>query len=642
MSASFLTGSTRVPLPRRSGLSAEESKQLRPILERLRRCWNAGQPLLVEQLLAEHPSWDSRSDLVFQLVCEEICLRREQGESVSISGLASRFPHWRSQLEVLLECQRLFEDEATHFPEVGSTVGEFRLVTELGRGAHSRVFLAHQTPLGDRPVVLKVVPMGTYEHLCLARLQHTYIVPLYSAHPDPEAERVLLCMPYFGQHSLASVLANLRHIPIASRSGRHLLRELDKTDPDLPELPSKSSARKFLSRVSYTSSICWLGVCLAEAVQYAHERELIHLDIKPSNILLTADAQPMLLDFHLAQRPLEVGQVESPWVGGTPPYMSPEQREALLEIARGEPISFPVDGRSDIYSLGATLCEALGAEPPREGRWQIPRQAISTGLADILARCLSDDPRDRYPDPAALAEDLRRHLNHQPLRGVANRSLPERWQKWRARNPHALAQTGLVCAALAVFAFLVVFFLNSLWNRSATTSTTTQTRTQQVIGEKKMSPRPTKPPEAYRMGALLMLEGKTWLAADFFEAAVREDPTHSASHFRAGVCQYQLGRHEEACLAFTACVALTTGKDRAGANFNRGLARYRLEQYERARDDFLEAKRLGASRRDVLYNLALVAHELGQREEVRRYVDRLLALEPEHEQGRRLLEATPP
>src|SRR5207237_4898679 len=75
---------------------------------------------------------------------------------------------------------------------------------------------------------------------------------------------------------------------------------------------------------------------------------------------------------------------------------------------------------------------------------------VSVGLADIIHRCLAPGPRDRYPDGASLAADLRRHLADLPLRGVPNRSLRERWRKWRRRRPYSPLWAGLLVALAAV------------------------------------------------------------------------------------------------------------------------------------------------------------------------------------------------
>src|SRR5262249_50889713 len=101
-----------------------------------------------------------------------------------------------------------------------------------------------------------------------------------------------------------------------------------------------------------TLSVCWIGACLAHALHYAHDHGLVHLDLKPSNLLLAADGQPSILDFHLAHAPCRAGDPVPEWFGGTPGYMSPEQEAALAAARDGQPVPAAVDGRSDIYSLG--------------------------------------------------------------------------------------------------------------------------------------------------------------------------------------------------------------------------------------------------------------------------------------------------
>ena len=199
--------------------------------------------------------------------------------------------------------------------------------------------------------------------------------------------------------------------------------------------------------------MCWIGACLADALNYAHERGLLHLDLKPSNVLLAADGQPLLLDFHLAHVPIQPDGPAPTWIGGTLAYMSPEQRAALAALRAGSGPSVAVDGRSDIYALGLLLYEALGGTVPFPPGGPIRlsriRPDVSSGLEAILHKCLAPDPRDRYPDAAALAADLRRHLADLPLRGVANRSPMERWRKLRRRQPQAPALIGMFLAVVA-------------------------------------------------------------------------------------------------------------------------------------------------------------------------------------------------
>ena len=136
--------------------------------------------------------------------------------------------------------------------------------------------------------------------------------------------------------------------------------------------PARGPARKSWPRHRYVQAVCWIGACLADALQYAHERGLVHLDLKPSNVLLAADGQPMLLDFHLAREPIHPGGEEPPWLGGTPGYMSPSSRRPWLAVQQGRKVPRPVDGRSDIYSLGVVLYEALAGSLPEAPRRNPP------------------------------------------------------------------------------------------------------------------------------------------------------------------------------------------------------------------------------------------------------------------------------
>jgi tetratricopeptide (TPR) repeat protein len=300
-------------------------------------------------------------------------------------------------------------------------------------------------------------------------------------------------MPYFGGATLAQLLQAMRWQPPAQRTGQSLLEARDRVQADLiadcrlkiADLPfnlkspiGNLQSRRALAGSSYVQALCWIGACLADALHYAHERGLVHLDLKPSNVLLAADDQPMLLDFHLAREPIRPGSGESPWLGGTAGYMSPEQQAALRAIEQGRSVPLPVDGRSDIYSLGVVLYEALagtlpewrtletcGHSPPSPRPLHPLNSQVSPGLADVVSKCLAVDPGKRYPDMAALAADLRRHLAHLPLAGVRNRSLAERWRKWQRRRPHGVALTGMMLAVLTAVGAVAIGATNHFTQR---------------------------------------------------------------------------------------------------------------------------------------------------------------------------------
>ncbi len=278
--------------------------QATPLVEAMAAAWHRGEHPRAEDFLARHP--ELGDEAAIRLIYEEVCLRQEAGEEVDPAEVVGRFPGWKAELEVLLDCHRLMQPtRAPAFPDVGEVLGGFRLLAELGRGGLGRVFLASQPSLADRPMVLKVTPCGREEHLSLARLQHMNIVPLYSEQVLPDRDLRILCMPYLGGATLGRVLDLLRDRPPARRTGKHLLDALDRVQEALPvTLPGQGPFRGIIARASYAQAIVWIGACLADGLQYAHDRGLVHMDIKPSNVLLTGDGQPMLLDFHLARGPI--------------------------------------------------------------------------------------------------------------------------------------------------------------------------------------------------------------------------------------------------------------------------------------------------------------------------------------------------
>jgi eukaryotic-like serine/threonine-protein kinase len=164
---------------------------------------------------------------------------------------------------------------------------------------------------------------------------------------------------------------------------------------------------------------------IAEAVHHAHERGIIHRNLKPHDILFTADGTPKLIDFGLAR---VAGKDDAPFgegvVVGTPSYMSPEQ-------AAGR--SNAVGPATDVFGLGAVLYECLTGRPPFVGPSPIetlmrvrdsepvpPRslnKQADREIESVCLRCLRKEPRDRYASAQAVAEDLGRYLDNKPVLG---------------------------------------------------------------------------------------------------------------------------------------------------------------------------------------------------------------------------------
>jgi serine/threonine protein kinase len=335
-------------------------------------------------------------------------------------------------------------------PEVGDEVFGFRLRGQLGRGAFARVFLAEQGSLAGRPVVLKVSGIDGDEPYTLAQLQHTNVVPIYSVHEDARAGLRALCMPYFGGASLSSVLRPLwdKGVPTHGRQLVASLQAVQSTPPDSLKRPGREADAgptpaggptplAVLNELGYAGAGAWVVARLADGLQHAHQRGVLHRDVKPSNILLGADGQPMLLDFNLAHsQHADQAQAEAT-LGGTVAYMAPEHLRALANPSPAN--ARQVDHRSDLYSLGMVLYEMLTGHSPfdqsasysvlpvmieamaLERSQATPsarrhRPDLPWGLEGIVRTCLAPDPARRYQRAEDLAEDLRRFLDDRPLK----------------------------------------------------------------------------------------------------------------------------------------------------------------------------------------------------------------------------------
>ena len=262
-----------------------------------------GDVVRVESYLRRFP--ELPPDLLTALVYEEYCVRQDAGEALDPREFDNRFPAIAAEIRDLIDIHNfvdssqdllLGEESArddVQFPSAGETIGGFRLVEELGRGRLARVFLALERHLADRQVAVKVSRKGSREPQTLAILQHTHIVPIYSYQVDVVTGLHLLCMPYFGSVTLADLLAEPK--TRSAKTGADLLAVLDELGSTARAKP-RAEGREALRGRSFAQALAWWGARLAEALQYAHDCGVLHHDIKPSNILVTADARPMLLD----------------------------------------------------------------------------------------------------------------------------------------------------------------------------------------------------------------------------------------------------------------------------------------------------------------------------------------------------------
>ena len=212
---------------------------------------------------------------------------------------------------------------------------------------------------------------------------------------------------------------------------------------------------------AYFRWVAEVGLQAADALAHAHHQGVIHRDVKPSNLLIDGKGNIWVTDFGLARRLADPGLTHHDSLLGTPRYMSPEQAR-----------TGPIDGRTDVYSLGATLYELLTLRPPFDGRSAaelidqigrdepVPPRTIDPrmprDLETIVLKTLAKRPADRYATAADLAEDLARFLNHEPVKARRISPVGRLWRVARRHPGITSVTTAAAAAILAIATFAYV------------------------------------------------------------------------------------------------------------------------------------------------------------------------------------------
>jgi serine/threonine protein kinase len=406
--------------------------------------WIAGKRTPAVEWLRQFPALAADPAQAAELVYHEFALREELGESPDWQAYLRQFPEYTPALGLLRQADRIVDQAFSSkegAPPAEAAFADYQLLEELGRGGMGVVYKARHKRL-ERLVALKMIRIGpdagaeerrrlVGEARAVARLHHPNIVQIYEV---GEVE---------GQPFLA-----LEYI-----DGASLARCLDGTP-----WPALQAAA--------------LVEALAQGMHYAHSKGVIHRDLKPANIVLQFEdcklqngnlqfamcklqcAIPKITDFGLAKRLDGTAHTRSEAVLGTPSYMAPEQ--ALAQAG--------VDARTDVYGLGAILYELLTGRPPfradaplqtlqqvveaEPARPCLLNPAVPRDLETVCLKCLEKEPARRYASAEALADDLRRFENGQPVRARPVGPLGRGW-RWCRRNPTLAGLAAVLAVALS-------------------------------------------------------------------------------------------------------------------------------------------------------------------------------------------------
>ncbi|MEO1498001.1 MAG: serine/threonine-protein kinase [Planctomycetota bacterium] len=450
------------------------------------------------------------------------------------------------------------------WPAEGDDFDGFTLLEEIGRGSVARVFLCRQKAVGDRTVVLKVSRLITAEAAALGRLSHAHVVEVYGAGQDVESGLGWICMPYHGHRTLQDEIV----------LSTQLLEEL----PSATALPYGRSQAVVRQRVKATARVF---ASIANALDYLAKNGVVHGDLKPSNVLLTPEGEPLLIDFNLSA-PLD-GKSEA--VGGTLPYMAPEQ---LRAIASGQDRDCVASTKTELYSFGlclyqmlaersdltlgvkaggltSTASALLSVHDRRRSLVSHDLREVDQRLVSLINSCIDDDPANRPNSFTEVQEVLEsyarprnRFTDRVPTASLLVVSLilaagvflpllrPQTELARLERQVHAALAAGKPVNAIALVEGATPQYRNDVALRSTLASTLLDLDQAQLAADQYMRLWEATNDPSYLVlaGYSKNLAGDSYQAVRLYEAAIDEGDDSPAAVANLGISLVQqLGKH---------------------------------------------------------------------------------------------------
>ena len=452
-----------------------------------------GQFKFLEDYLAELPELE-RAKIPADLLVEDYQIRcRAKGDfKIDLEDYMRQYPHaapalarWVPQSNAMT--MGYASASRPIRLQVGSRIGEFDLLAELGAGSFATVYLARQITM-HRLVALKVSADQGHEGQTLAQLDHPHIVRVYDQQTLTleTGRRVrLMYMPYIAAGTLAERLAEIHTQPLGQWNGEAYLRTVDQPRLDRGEAVDQYSlVRRRLAESDWPQTVALLGAQLASALEYAHRQGVLHRDVKPANVLVDRDGSVKLVDFNVSTANLP-GVTAACQFGGSLPFMSPEQLEAFHpnHPRTADQLGPP----ADLFSLAVVLFVMLTGQRPFDDplpdsdwnevldqmvlRRRDPvvsgelrrrlKEAVPGGselLIEVVLRGLAAEPGERFPTAAAMQRSLEWASDPEIARMMEPRTRPA--ARWLSQSPDwigVIAGAGISAVAAGfVIAYNVV------------------------------------------------------------------------------------------------------------------------------------------------------------------------------------------
>ena len=359
--------------------------------------------------------------------------------------------------------------------EIPDYLGEYKIVREIGRGGMGIVLEAVHETLGRRVAIKVMVPgaMTTSSHLerfhreavSAASLHHTNIVSVFGAGEDQGFH--FYVMEFVDGQSISQVLKrrvneNLETSefrPPASSASTADTETLESQTVELQNSPGSVDPATTVLGPNRYKWVAETGVQIADALAYAHEKEILHRDIKPANLVLDGNDTVWLTDFGLAKSTQggidQTAVTKTGDILGTPQYMAPES------------FTGNYDCRSETYCLGLTLYELATLKPafanastPEVIRAVTSASPVAPGkidpqlpadLSTVIEKAIAKEPDQRYQSAAELRDDLRAFVEDRPI-AARRTSLFGQFVRFSRRNPLAASLIGMLVLALGMLA----------------------------------------------------------------------------------------------------------------------------------------------------------------------------------------------